>query len=109
MDIFQAIYDAISCVGEKLLCVARAIMQFLIDLVLWAPRYLYKEFADYIGAFVKSMHLDDNLTAIYSALQSFEPYWGYWWDLFDISTWLMWIIPAIGLRFVLRHLPVVGG
>lgn len=104
-----SILNAIVCVGEKVLCVAKVFLKFLMDLVLWGPRMLYQEIADYLGAFMLSLHIGEVWASFMTSLASFQPYFGYWWDLFEITALLTSVTSALILRFILRHLPVVGG
>jgi len=105
----KSILDAIVCVGEKFLCVARVFLKFLMDLVLWGPRMLYRELADYLGAFIASLHIGEIWASIMLALTSMQQYFGYWWDLFEVTALLTSVTTALVLRFILRHLPVIGG
>ncbi|ATG90526.1 hypothetical protein [Methylomonas koyamae] len=109
LEWLSSILTAITCVGEKVICVAKVFIKFLMDLVLWGPRYLYREIADYLGAFIKSTHIGEVWTQVITGITAFEDVFGYWWDLFELSSMLSSVITALILRFILRHLPVIGG
>jgi hypothetical protein len=79
------------------------------DLVLWGPRMLYAEIADYMGAFVGSMHIGEVWNTIMTSLLAMQSVLGYWWDLFEVTALITSVTSALVLRFVLRHLPLIGG
>lgn len=109
LEWLASILNAIVCVGEKVICVAKVFLKFLMDLVLWGPRMLYHEIADYLGAFMLSLHIGEAWLTFMTSLSAFQPYFGYWWDLFEITALLTSVTSALILRFILRHLPVIGG
>lgn len=104
----DAIVKALMCIKDTIMCVARVIAQFLMDLVLWGPRLLYTELMDFLGLLVGGFGFGERAADIMSMLQSLETHFGYFYDLFLCQQGITLCFSAVIVRFIIKRLPVVG-
>jgi hypothetical protein len=104
----DAIIEALVCIKETIMCVARAFAQFVMDVVLWGPRTLYAEFMDYLSTFIVGFGFGERVSDLMSMLQSLETHFGYFYDLFLCQQGITLCFSAVIVRFLIKRLPVIG-
>jgi len=81
-------------------------IQVIVDVLLWLPRMIYSLLADSIAFFMGL--LPNESIDLQGALNGWSGDVLYFLTLFEIPFGVTLILTALGARFILRRIPVIG-
>lgn len=86
----------------------QTLIDWLLDLVLWAPRWIFSEILDGLATLIESISVPDWLLAWDSTILAITS--DIWWfcELFAVQEGFAIWVSALSIRFLIRRLPVVG-
>lgn len=82
--------------------------QWLLDALLWIPRWLWAEILDALASIVEAIEVPSWLEEWDSAVLSVTA--DLWWvaELFKVQQGLAIMVSALTIRFLIRRIPVIG-
>lgn len=82
--------------------------QWLLDALLWIPRWLWSEVLQALSALINSIPVPDSLGVWTSSIGSLPANVIWFLDLLQFRAGLAMVISALIARWVLRRIPLIG-
>lgn len=82
--------------------------QWLLDVVLWAPRKLYELVTDAFATIMENIPVPSFMENLGSLVAGLDPSIAYFAAPLQLGTGMTWVFSAVVLRFVIRRIPLIG-